>query len=184
MAYQIPYHELDAPLNPPIFPPEYSSLHMLYPGVPMPRTEVYDRYNIPHQCQEAARKSFEERKEDTIKAARHLEKLARLGSGDKVTIHDVADPSIPTEDPALLQLSTQAPISLNEGMEYPAKPEKSKKGKKSGKEGFDFLDAQPASGQETKEQQKGIPRDIGAVFLFAGFLVLVLMLYGAFVKKV
>lgn len=124
MTYQIPYHELDVPINPLPLPPEYSSLHTLYPGVPYPRTQTYDRYNILHCDPCAAKTSFDERREDTIQAAKSLEKLALKSGGgpeDKVTIRAVADPSIMIEDPALLQLSTQAPVALNDGMEFPVK---------------------------------------------------------------
>lgn len=125
-TYQIFYHDLDAPLNPPPLPSEYSSLHTLYPGRPMLRNDIFDRYYIPHCNPCEARRSFKEKRDDTILAARHLERLARKSAGgpnEKVTIHAVSDPSMPNEDPALAQLSTQSPIALNDGMEYPISKE-------------------------------------------------------------
>jgi hypothetical protein len=125
-SYQIPYHNLDVPINPPPLSSEYSSLHTLYPGVPMRRNDYdyIDRYYIPHADPEAACRSFKDRREDTIRAARLVEDLARRSAGgpdEKTTIHAVADPSQVVEEPALQQLSTQNPIALNDGMSFPEK---------------------------------------------------------------
>lgn len=121
MAYQIPYHNLDIPLNPPVEPPPYSSLHLLYPGMPMIQNDVFDRYYVPHICPEQAWIAFNENKANTVEAACRQEILARQSSGNKVTIHAVEDPSAIVEDPALSQLTTHPPVALNDGMEFKAK---------------------------------------------------------------
>ena len=188
MAYQIPYHTLDAPLNPPILSPEYSSLHTLYPGVPMPRTDVFDRYYYCHSCPKDARRSFEERRSNTIKAAEHLEKLARLSAGgpdDKVTIHAVADPSEIVEDPALSQLSTQSPVALNDGMEYPVKteldPHHKKLIKSRSKENFEAVGV--VGTPDTSKGKCFQDLDVVYVLVFIGFLVFMGLLAGALLGK-
>ena len=184
-AYQIPYHNLDVPINPPpLNPEEYSSLHTLYPGQPMRRNDYdyMDRYYIPHAHPCAARASFVERREDTIKAARLVENIARKSAGgpdEKVTIHAVADPSQIIEQPSLEQLSTQAPVALNDGMSFPmgskvvvtGQPEVSPKMITGGiKENFVPITFAP------KENGEMI-----CVLIFIGCLILIFLLAGAFV---
>lgn len=76
MAYQPNYHQLDIPLNPPIEPYPYSSLHLLYPGMPMLLSDVFDRYDIPHACPEKSYEAFAENKNNTRIAACQTEILA------------------------------------------------------------------------------------------------------------
>jgi len=192
-SYQIPYHDLDAPLNPPILPPEYSSLHTLYPGVPMLRNDIFDRYYIPHCDPDEACKSFKERRENTIKSAKHLEFLARSSAGgpdDKVTIHAVEDPSMIVEDPALTQLSTQSPTALNDGMEYPLRSSRDSDNGRGVKENFQSVDHLPTSQKQAIQPANTsvvadsvLNGESTCVFISIGFLVLIILLMGAFLGK-
>jgi hypothetical protein len=183
-SYQIPYHELDVPLNQAPLPPEYSSLHTLYPGVPMLRNDIFDRYYIPHCDPEAACESFHDRRDNTIAAGKHLERLARRSAGgpdDKVTIHAVEDPSVPVEDPALSQLSTQSPIALNDGMEYPT-PKADLDHKMDAKHHDSPPDGPTRENfQAINLNEEGGQCHVVYVLIFAGFIVLALLLAGAFV---
>lgn len=184
-SYQIPYYPLDVPLNPAPLPSEYSSLHTLYPGEPMiNRDTAFNRYYIPHCDPEGARCAFVENKENTIIAAQRLEALARKSGGnpeDKVTIHAVADPSTIVEDPALSQLSTQAPIALNDGMQFVATPNSRRENFREEKEVE--VPNKNLSKSSIERFRAGADKEDGGmiyVLVFIGFIVLCLLLAGAF----
>lgn len=158
----------------------------------MLRNDVFDRYCIPHAHPKLAKISFIEKRNDTIRSARLLEKIARKsagGPGDKVTIHAVEDPSVPNEDPTLAQLSTQSPTALNDGMEYKIKEKKHKHKK------MDCDDRKESKdhGHDHKENKRehfqflegmGTSTERGEAFyvlLFIGIIILAVLLVGAFV---
>lgn len=104
-------------------PHGFSPLHTLYPGRLWPVTQTYDKYIFPHPNPNAARDAFLENKENTVAYGRDLEIRAREGPGigedpaNKMTYHQVDDPSMLIEDPALLHLTQQQPPAFNDAMD-------------------------------------------------------------------
>ena len=80
MASRIRYHEMAEPLNPPPLPPQFSSLHNLYPGMPMMRDSFvnWNDYPVDASLEEASIKSFTEDRERTVGYGAALETAARL----------------------------------------------------------------------------------------------------------
>jgi hypothetical protein len=136
MAHQNIYHRLADPLNPAPdgeVAPKYSRLHNLYPGRPMESTSDYNKYNIPAEDPEAARKSFEDRRRDTHEYATRLQEIAiNAGGGDKnkVTVHSAIDPDQMIEDPELKFISMVSPATDNDSNSFIENKEEAKEGTK------------------------------------------------------
>lgn len=186
------YRNLDFPINPEVMSDQYSSLHTLYPGEPMLRNDIPDRYYIPHSDPEMAKASFDERRRDTIAASKRLEELARVSAGppeDKTTIHAVEDPSIIVEDPSLAQLSTQAPVAFNDGMQTVIGPETRPNREHFGPDPSLSLVPnsearsimQKSNVSEKDRQHHGQDIDVAYVLIFLGFLALCMILAGVIV---
>ncbi len=120
MSRAIRYHTLDDPLNPKQLPDQYSDLHTLYPGRPMPsddgiRLGGKSEYAIESENPEAAQQTFRDVKQKTAQYGADLERLARKnGGGPKMTVHAVADASEVIEDPELkgVDMSETTPLLM------------------------------------------------------------------------
>lgn len=110
-------------------PEGFSPLQELYPGRLMPVTEVYDRYSFQNQYPTAAKESFEENKVNTQEYGRWLEKTARAASpaSEKMTVHQVEDPSSFIEEPDLKDAQIQQPPTYGDAMDVKYTPIDEKK---------------------------------------------------------
>lgn len=117
---QLIYHKLDEPF----FPNPYgensgiSALNDLYPGRPLTTSDGFDRYEIPAEDPEGARRTFQNSKRETQEYARFLvDRSVADGGGDKkkVLTHAIDDPSSVINDPDLANAQMQTPQTENEG---------------------------------------------------------------------
>ena len=116
------YHELNVPLNPSPYPEGISPLNLLYPGRPMTIYDSPDRTNIPNEDEEGMCCTNEKKRQDTLKYAANLERMARLaGGGDKnkVMARPAVAPDEMIEDPSLVGLSL---IPEPRATNFPAPP--------------------------------------------------------------
>lgn len=109
-------------------PPGYSPLQELYPGRLMPVTEVYDRYNFEPLAPKTAMESFERNKQDTQTYGSHLDEvtLAASPTADKMTYHQVEDPSALIEDPDLTNLNLMQPPAYGDALDVGKEEEDTK----------------------------------------------------------
>lgn len=121
-TYQNIYHQLDEPF----FPNPYgensgiSALHDLYPGRPMETSYGFNRYQIPPEDPEGARRTFLTNREETrAYAAKLMNRVVADGGGDneKVLTHAVDDPSSVINDVDLKFAQMQTPETANNGKE-------------------------------------------------------------------
>lgn len=117
---QLIYHSLDEPF----FPNPYgensgiSALHDLYPGRPLTTTDGFDRYEIPAEDPEGAKRTFQNSKRETQEYAKFLvDRSIADGGGDKnkVLVHAIDDPSSVIEDPTLKDAQMYVPEAENDG---------------------------------------------------------------------
>jgi hypothetical protein len=117
---QLIYHKLDEPF----FPNPYgensgiSALNDLYPGRPLTTSDGFNRYEIPAEDPEGAKRTFQNSKRETQEYASYLvDRSVADGGGDKkkVLTHAIDDPSSVIDDPDLASVSMQTPQTENEG---------------------------------------------------------------------
>lgn len=76
----------------------------------MPSSDNPNMYNPEHEDPEAAREMFNDVKQKTALYGETLERKAKKGgSGNKMTVHAVEDPSMVIEDPSIQQVEMRHP---------------------------------------------------------------------------